>query len=117
MVDYQGVKRPFTYNVLYCHGLSLQNKFCFKPPYGYSIFRDCPVNSQSSAGMDMECNLTSLYKRLFPIIFSNDGNVSSLKIFFVIGIANVHGDSFSSNKYCNPFLSGIYIIYLINNDH
>lgn len=97
---------PFTYNVLYCHKPSGNNSFCFRPPRGYNIYRDCTgliVNSSSGVGsMVVECNVTSLFKRLFP-----DAWRGIPKITFSINIGNVPSDAYSKFSTCNPLELGM----------
>lgn len=109
--EYQSVL-PFTYNVLYCHNPSQSNKFCFRRPR-YNISRDCTglfVNSNSKSGsIAMECNVTSLFKRLYPNLFDihAEGDINP-EIIFSVNIANVQSDAYSKVRHCNPLDFGKY---------
>ncbi|PFX30228.1 uncharacterized protein LOC111323830 isoform X2 [Stylophora pistillata] len=94
LVDHQAVQRPFTYQIFYC------NLDCFHPPSGYSIFSGCPIIPKSNGGMVMEFNLTSLYKKVFPKLFSDNENIPHLWIFLAIGIANMDDEIISKQVRC-----------------
>ncbi|CAH3105062.1 unnamed protein product [Pocillopora meandrina] len=97
LVDYQGVQRPFTYQIFYC------NFSCLRPPRRYSIFRGCPIVPKSSIGIVMECNLTSLYKKVFPKLFSGSKNIRGLRISLAIGIANMDDEIISRPVGCTVY--------------
>ena len=56
----------------------------------------------------MECNLISLYKKVFPKLFSGSKNIYGLGIFLAIGIANMDDEIISRPVRCNVYRPGIY---------
>ena len=99
----------FTYNVLYCYKPSLPNKFCYRPPHGYNILINCSdltINASVTSSVK-ECNVTSLFKTLFPNLFDVHEQVSGRPaIFFIVNLGNVQSDNYSPSNYCNPLESG-----------
>lgn len=108
--DYQS-SFQFTYNVLYCYNSTSLSKFCLFPPVGYNTFKDCTslsVNSSSRTGsMVLECNVTSLFKRLVPSLYDIHAQKSPLVIIFSVNIGNTQSDSYSTFTYCDPMKLGI----------
>ena len=56
----------------------------------------------------MECNLISLYKKVFPKLFSGSKNIRGLGIFLAIGIANMDDEIISRPVRCTVYRPGIY---------
>ena len=56
----------------------------------------------------MECNLISLYKKVFPKLFSGSKNIRGLGIFLAIGIANMDDEIISRPVRCTVYRLGIY---------
>lgn len=56
----------------------------------------------------MECNLTSLYKKVFPKLFSGSKNIPGLGIYLAIGIANMDDEIISRPVRCAVYRPGIY---------
>ena len=56
----------------------------------------------------MECNLISLYKKVFPKLFSGSNNIPGLRISLAIGIANMDDEIISRPVKCNVDRRGIY---------
>ncbi|XP_044172767.1 uncharacterized protein LOC114961760 isoform X2 [Acropora millepora] len=96
----------FTYHVLFCYNPSSRNKFCLHPPRGYSMFKHCPavpLDLQSNNIKPIsECNVTLLFKTLFPNMFDPTKAVSGTKIHFVISFGNVQSESYSNKTICDP---------------
>lgn len=111
--DYQS-SFQFTYNVLYCYKANPNNKFCSDPPFGYNTSKDCTglsVNSSSRIGSNvLECNVTSLFKRLVPSLFDFHAPVTIPIIIFRINIGNIQSDGYSTFKACDPRMLGIELI-------
>ncbi|KAJ7377384.1 hypothetical protein OS493_029744 [Desmophyllum pertusum] len=100
--DYQSL--PFTYNVLFCHKSSIRNKFCLRPPYGYNISRECTDLSSSAGSMVVECNVTSLFKRLFPNLFDAHKEMAGRPLItFTVNIGNVQSDSYGDHSPCSAW--------------
>lgn len=55
----------------------------------------------------MECNLTPLYKKVFPKLFSDNENIPQLLIFLAIGIANMDDEIISKQVACPVYHPGI----------
>ena len=104
----------FTYHVLFCYNPSSRNKFCLHPPRGYSMFKHCPavlpLDLQSNNIKPIsECNVTLLFKTLFPNMFDPTKSVSgNPEIHFVISFGNVQSESYSNKTICDPMKSGTY---------
>lgn len=111
--DYQS-SFQFTYNVLYCYKPHLNNKFCSDPPFGYNTFKDCTglsIDSSSRIGRKvLDCNVTSLFKRLFPYLFDVHAPTTTPKIIFIVDIGNIQSDGYSNFKACDPHNLGIDLI-------
>ena len=111
--DYQS-SFQFAYNVLYCYKPHRNNKFCFHPPFGYNTSKDCTglsLNSSSRNGsMVLECNVTSLFRRLVPVLFDIHAPVTTPKIIFSVNIGNIQSDGYSTFKVCDPTKLGIKLI-------
>ena len=58
----------------------------------------------------MECNVTSLFKRLYPNLFDihAEGDIIP-QIYFSVNIDNVQSDAYSTKSHCNPLDFGKYI--------
>ncbi|XP_067037201.1 uncharacterized protein [Acropora muricata] len=101
----------FTYHVLFCYNPSSRNKFCLHPPRGYSMFKHCPavlpLDLQSNNIKPIsECNVTLLFKTLFPNMFDPTKSVSgNPEIHFVISFGNVQSESYSNKTICDPMKS------------
>ena len=109
--DYQS-SFQFTYNVLYCYKANSNNKFCLDPPFGYNTFKDCTGLSVASSSriesMVLECNVTSLFKRLVPVLFDIiHAPVTTPKIIFSVNIGNIQ-----INQSINFIYSRIYRVAL-----
>ena len=111
--DYQS-SFQLTYIVLYCYKPHLNNKFCSDPPFGYNTSKDCTglsIDSSSrNASRVLECNVTSLFKRLAPNLFDIHAPVTTPKIFFSVNIGNVQSDGYSTFRACDPHKLGIDLI-------
>lgn len=114
--DYQR-SFQFIYNVLYCYNPQPNNTFCSDPPSGYNTFKDCTglsINSSSRIRHEkLECNVTSLFKRLFPNLFDAHAQLTMpLIIIFSVNIGNIQSDGYSF-KPCDPTKLGIDIALLL----
>ena len=116
--DYQS-SFQFTYNVLYCYKPNRNNKFCWDPPSGYNTLKDCTglsINSSSRIRHKaLECNVTFLFKRLFPNLFDAHAQLTMPIIIFSVNIGNIQSDGYSF-KACDPTKLGIDIALLLESN-
>lgn len=116
--DYHSVLQ-FTYSVWHCHKPALENKFCDRPLYGFSVYPNCSdmKGNLSTAGSEVvACNVTSLFMRLFPSLYDVHAQINGrISLFFTIALGNVHIPikfigSYSKSVDCIPFVKGMIII-------
>lgn len=111
--DYHSVLE-FTYSVWYCHKPTSANRFCDRPPYGFHIYQNCSdMKGNSNTGSDVVgCNVTSLFKTLFPNLYDVHAQTSGrFSLFFTMALGNVHMPiSFSKSVECTPLVKGMIII-------
>ena len=120
--DYHSVLE-FTYSVWHCHEPTLENKFCDRPLYGFSVYPNCSDmrgNSSTAGSEVVACNVTSLFMRLFPNLYDVHAQTTGRpSLFFTIALGNVHMPiigSYSESVECSPLMKGmIILICLVNN--